>query len=73
MLIDSGRIARSVGENQKEKWKLNLFFRILRLSITYDVVFDAQASPASAHSASSASILEYDGVGTDELLLFDLQ
>lgn len=37
---------------------------------TYDVVFDAHASPASAHSASSASRLEYDGVGTDEL--FDL-
>lgn len=39
---------------------------------TYDVVFDAQALPASAHSASSASRLEYDGVGTEELLLFDL-
>lgn len=39
----------------------------------YDLVFDAHASPAAAHSASSASTLENDGVGTDELLLlFDL-
>lgn len=44
------------------------------VSNTYDAVFDVQPSPASAHSASSASRLEYDGVGTDELLLlFDLK
>lgn len=51
----------------------NLCVRVCVVSNTYDAVFDAHASPASAHSASSASRLEYDGVGTDEVLLFDLR